>query len=44
MSVYLAVDLGTTGCRTIIFDDNLKELAISYEEYGLITPKEDWDE
>ncbi len=40
MSLYLAVDLGTTGCRSIIFDENLKEIASSYEEYGLITPKE----
>ena len=44
MSVYLAVDLGTTGCRSILFDENLCELSSSYEEYGLITPREDWVE
>ncbi|MBE6598926.1 MAG: hypothetical protein E7638_05740 [Ruminococcaceae bacterium] len=38
MSIYLAVDLGTTGCRSILFDDALSELASAYEEYGLITP------
>ena len=44
MSFYLAVDLGTTGCRSIIFDSKLKQIAWAYEEYGLITPKEKWVE
>ncbi len=44
MSVYLAIDLGTTGCRSILFDDRLNQLAASYEEYGLITPCEKWVE
>ncbi|MBQ6702371.1 MAG: hypothetical protein IJN17_05390 [Clostridia bacterium] len=40
MAFYLAVDLGTTGCRSIIFDEKLNIMGSSYEEYGLITPKE----
>ncbi len=44
MSIYLAIDLGTTGCRSILFDENLSVLSQSYEEYGLITPKEKWVE
>lgn len=44
MSVYLAIDLGTTGCRSIIFDNSLNLLGDSYEEYSLITPKNDWVE
>ncbi len=44
MSIYLAIDLGTTGCRSILFDDKLCQLAASYEEYGLITPREKWTE
>ena len=44
MSVYLAIDLGTTGCRSILFDSDLKPLASSYEEYGLITPAEKYTE
>lgn len=44
MSIYLAIDLGTTGCRSILFDDSLNELASSYEEYGLITPSPDFVE
>ncbi len=44
MSIYLAIDLGTTGCRSILFNEALQELGSSYEEYGLITPKVGWVE
>ncbi len=44
MAVYLAVDLGTTGLRSVLFDTNGKALAYSYEEYELITPKENYVE
>lgn len=37
MGFYLAIDLGTTGCRSIVFDDALKELSSAYEEYPLLT-------
>ena len=42
MSHYLAVDLGTTGCRSILFDTNLNLISDSYREYALDTPKEKW--
>ncbi len=44
MAIYLSIDLGTTGYRSILFDENLDEIASSYEEYPLITPKENWCE
>ncbi len=44
MSIYLSIDLGTTGCRSILFDETLNPLAYAYEEYGLITPQEGWVE
>ncbi|MCR4719909.1 MAG: hypothetical protein K5768_09805, partial [Firmicutes bacterium] len=37
--MYLSIDLGTTGCRSIIFDDELREISSSYSEYSLITGK-----
>ena len=40
MAYYLAVDLGTTGCRSLIFDEGLQVLSSAYREYGLITPAE----
>lgn len=44
MSAFLAIDLGTTGCRSIVFDSGLNVLSVEYEEYGLITPKDGWVE
>ncbi|MEI8200475.1 MAG: FGGY family carbohydrate kinase [Eubacteriales bacterium] len=44
MSKFLAIDLGTTGCRSIVFDQELHILGDSYEEYGLIIPQENWVE
>ncbi len=43
MSIYLAVDLGTTGCRSILFDKT-DIIASHYEEYPLITLSEGWVE
>ena len=37
MPAYLAIDLGTTGCRSILFDGTLNVLGSAYEEYGRIT-------
>ena len=44
MVYYLAIDLGTTGCRSILFDEELNVIGQAYEEYGLITTKENWVE
>jgi xylulokinase len=35
MSFLLAIDLGTTGCRSIVFDSSLNMLGSYYKEYGL---------
>jgi glycerol kinase len=42
--MYLAIDLGTTGCRSMLVDQNSEIVAVEYEEYGLITPKEGYVE
>ncbi len=34
---WIAIDLGTTGCRSLIFDDRLQIVGESYYEYPLIT-------
>ena len=45
MALYLArLNLATTGCRSILFDEKLTQLQDSYREYGLITPRENWVE
>lgn len=44
MPFFIAIDLGTTGCRSILFDERLHSVSSSYREYGLITPCEKWVE
>ncbi len=44
MSVYLAIDLGTTSCRTILFDETLQVLGDCHEEYALLTPQKKYAE
>ncbi|MDK2896311.1 MAG: xylulokinase [Candidatus Atribacteria bacterium] len=41
---YLGVDVGTTGCKVIGFDEKGKILASSYREYPLYQPEEGWIE
>jgi len=36
MPLYLAIDLGTTGCRSIVLNEKLRPLGECYREYGLI--------
>lgn len=40
----LAIDLGTTGNRAIIFDQQTRVVAQSYREFGQIFPKPGWVE
>ena len=44
MAYLMAIDLGTTGCRSMVFDDALRLLGADYIEYGLMTPKPNWYE
>ena len=40
MNYYLGVDLGTTGTKSILFDEAGNVIGKGYKEYGLITPKD----
>ena len=40
----LGVDIGITGCKAIVFDENGKILARAYREYSLLYPKPGWVE
>lgn len=44
MAAYLAIDLGTTGCRSMVFDGALNVLGAAYEEYGMVTLRDGWVE
>ena len=44
MNYYLGVDLGTTGTKSILFDDSGNVVGKGYKGYGLITPCENFFE
>ena len=41
---YLGLDIGTGGCKAVVFDREGKELAASFREYPVIHPHPDWAE
>ncbi|MBN1790505.1 MAG: hypothetical protein JW830_08420 [Bacteroidales bacterium] len=41
---YLGLDIGTGGCKAVVFDSNGKELASSFREYAVLHPYPDWAE
>ena len=40
----MGLDLGTTGCKAVVFDEAGKLLAAAYREYPLHFPKPGWIE
>ena len=40
----LGIDVGTTGCKAVIFDRSGEIIAAEYEENPLIHPKQGWVE
>jgi len=41
---YLGLDIGTGGCKAVIFDSEGKELAFAFREYPVLHPHPDWAE
>jgi len=41
---YLGLDIGTGGCKAVVFDSEGKELASSFREYPVLHPHPDWAE
>jgi len=41
---YLGLDIGTSGCKAVVFNEYGEELAAAFREYPLITPNEGWVE
>ncbi len=41
---YLGLDIGTSGCKALVFNNIGEEIASSYREYPLHSPNEGWSE
>lgn len=41
---YLGLDVGTTGCKAVVFDKDGVQIASAYREYPVLSPHEGWAE
>jgi len=41
---YMGIDIGTSGCKAVVFDEHGRQIAAAYREYDLIIPKPGWAE
>lgn len=41
---YLGVDVGTTGCKAVVFSEDGEQIAIAYRDYPVISSREGWAE
>lgn len=41
---YLGLDVGTTGCKAVVFDRRGRQIASAYREYPVISAREGWAE
>ena len=44
MNYYMGVDVGTSGCKAVVFDQNGRQVSLAYREYDLISPQAGWAE
>jgi xylulokinase len=44
MDNYMGLDIGTSGCKAVIFSENGKQLAFAYREYNIISSQPGWAE
>jgi len=44
MNHYLGIDIGTSGCKAVIFDDRGRQISQAYREYDIITKHPGWAE
>ena len=44
MDCYMGVDIGTSGCKAVIFDEFGNQISIAGREYRIITKKQGWAE
>ena len=44
MNCYLGLDIGTSGCKAVIFDENGQQISLSYKDYNIISLQAGWAE
>jgi xylulokinase len=44
MNYYLGIDIGTSGCKAVVFDEGGHQQSMSYREYDIISKQPGWAE
>lgn len=44
MNHYMGIDIGTSGCKSVIFDENGRQVSTAYREYTIIAENVGWAE
>lgn len=44
MHNYMGIDIGTSGCKAVVVNENGNQLAIAHREYDIISPNPGWAE
>ncbi len=44
MNHYMGVDIGTSGCKAVVFDEAAHQASAAYREYDVISPQPGWAE
>jgi xylulokinase len=44
MKHYMGIDIGTSGCKSVIFDENGRQASMAYREYNIISKHTGWAE
>ena len=44
MNYYLGIDIGTSGCKAVVFDEDGHQQSLSYREYDIISKQPGWAE
>ena len=44
MNNFLGIDIGTSGCKAVLFDENGHQVSSAYREYDIITKQHGWAE
>ncbi len=44
MNCYLGIDIGTSGCKAVVFDEAGQQVSSAYREYDVLSPEPGWAE
>ncbi len=44
MNHYMGIDIGTSGCKAVIFDEDGRQVSMAYREYDIISKNTGWAE